>query len=269
MGSENVKDVLTISEEALALFALEDKYEYWYRSFFTVCKDFPIPNPHPRVVLRRTAGEQVILDWVGNDDVDDDDDEGENDSDDDDDEDDGGDDDKEIGTRSKTKPGTRVSESAVRGNGNSKKNKERREKKNNAERKAKKRKDLELKEKEESEEIGLVPNYTSGKPEPWPQAAIDRYNYWCRFLVIHRKGEMCGEMQVAMGVGKTRERYLGLKVKKCRGKRSLMEMTMGEEGEGGNNVGSIFKDDGSTGGIVGTVYSKYNAQLVDSSVVSL
>ena len=58
MGTSKVVEVMTVSEEALALFALEDKYEFWFRSYHLV-QEKEMPNPHPAILAMDTMREIV------------------------------------------------------------------------------------------------------------------------------------------------------------------------------------------------------------------
>ena len=58
MGTDKVVEVMTVSEEALALFALEDKYEFWFRSYHLI-QGKEIPSPHPAIHAISSMTEHV------------------------------------------------------------------------------------------------------------------------------------------------------------------------------------------------------------------
>ena len=277
MGTSKVVEVMTVSEEALALFALEDKYEFWFRSYHLV-QEKEMPNPHPAILAMDTMRE--IVDTSSSEDDEDDVESVGNDSDDEKDNTDSDDDEEDVlgkgfgrGMRQQRRKKQhavpkkkRTSLQKISRVGSSKGN-------------ANKTPIGREKRREEIDErtvqnLGMRPVFTSGKPQAWPLRAIARYNDWCAFLEIYRKNadKSCEQMQHEINLNKGKEDYLGLVVKNKRGKRSLLEMMGDDEEDVRSRVGSIFDGScipGSDLAGVGVVYSRYNAKYVTSSVTTI
>ena len=227
-------NVLTVSEEALALFALEDRYEFWYRSYIDSQCSVSMPEPHPRnqVLIEEAKAKQ----------------------------------DKEVTDvtrvmprrqrrRSSTNRSNSVTDDGVS---------------DDVETSTVVTDDVEQVTVESLKlpsTYGGTPTFTSGRPQAWPVVAVMRYNYWCKFVSNFRDDDMkVKALQAAVDLHKTDEDYLGLSERKRKGKRSLLEMNAQSEDEARGRVGGIF--DGTKIGnadlsIVGTVYSKYNAKYVE------
>jgi hypothetical protein len=276
LGTNKVVEVVTVSEEALALFALEDKYEFWFTSYHKI-HDKELPNPHPKIAVMNMvlglSSNRVDDEEIGNDgDYDDSNADQESDSDDDE-----SNVNKSLGGRRGTRGGMRRNKTD-KNKGTKTKKRSRRKDRNNSESSG----DHGVGSAEDNgvvldltdADLGLKPRFTSGKPQAWPLAAKNRFNDWCAFLETHRRNEdqECERIQIEIDLNKCREDYLGIVVKNNRGKRSLLEMMGEDEDEVRSRVGSIFDNSripGTDLSGVGTVYSKYNAKYVDSNMVTI
>ena len=269
MGTDKVVEVMTVSEEALALFALEDKYEFWFRSYHLI-QGKEMPSPHPAIHAissmtehvedgsdARGRGESSESDSSEGSDTDtDDDDEDVNES-------NFG---KGMRQRNKKKQKEGVTPRTKRA---TLQNRQNSSDKNDSAKEKERRKNI---ENRVVQNLGMNPVFTSGKPQAWPLGAVDRFNTWCAFLEIFRKSESCEQMQHEISLKKSKEDYLGLVIKSKRGKRSLLEMMGDDEEEVRSRVGSIFDGSsipGSDLSTVGKVYSRYNAKYVTGSVTSI
>ena len=266
MGTEKVVDVMTVSEEALALFALEDKYEFWFRSYHLV-QGRTIPSPHPAIPALSTLTEDVES-TSGQDGQDE---SSESGSSEEDDLDSDNDEDDVNGSKSRKQ---RVMKLRSKHKEKGGKEKQPRTKRNTLQ-SGREDGDTTARNNVVSkmlQELGMKPVFTSGKPQAWPLIAVNRFNTWCAYLENHRKSESCEQMQHEINLKKSKDDYLGLVIRNKRGKRSLLEMMGDDEEEVRSRVGSIFDGSsipGSDLSTVGKVYSRYNAKYVTGNVTSI
>ena len=267
MGTEKVVEVMTVSEEALALFALEDKYEFWFRSYHLV-QGKEMPSPHPAIHALSTIMEDV----ESTSEEYEQDESSESGSSSEGDDLDSDDDDNDV-NGNKSGKGRRMNLRS-KNKENGKGVKPPRSKRTTLQ-SGKGHGDTATRTNIEPrvlQELGMKPVFTSGKPQAWPLVAVNRFNAWCAYLENYRKNESCEQMQHEISLKKSKEDYLGLVVRSKRGKRSLLEMMGDDEEDVRSRVGSIFDGSsipGSDLSTVGKVYSRYNAKYVTGNVTSI